>query len=143
MIKQVKNQVNIDMEDFDANDQPSCLPLGRLGKNERLGAAIANERSITETAQILRCLGDFNLEEKPEKRRQSEQHIPVKEHFSSCLKKIIETLDIVLNWLEQSAMKSKNETEKQNEDKEQNPDEYQKKENVLRGLYHITGKAAN
>ena len=97
------------MEDFDANDQPSCLPLGRLGKNEQLGAAIANERSITETAQILRCLGDFNLEvnrEKPEKRRQSRQHI------SSCLKKIIETLDIVLNWLEQSAMKSKNEMEK-------------------------------
>ena len=39
-------------------------------------------------------------------------------------------------------MKSKNETEKQNEDKEQNPD-YQKKESVLRGLYHITGKACS
>ena len=137
-----ENNVGIDINDFDASDQPSCLPLGRLGKNKRLGAAIANERPITETAQILRRLGEFDLEVNPEKRIQSERHIPVKEHFLSCLKKIIETLDIVLNWLEQSAMKSKNQTEKQNEDKEQNP-EYQKKENVLRGLYHITGKAAN
>ena len=138
MVKYENNEVGIDINDFDANYLSSCLPLGRLGKGERLGAAITNEKFIMETAQMLRFLSDFDLEvnrEKPEKRKQSGQHI------SSCLKKIIETLDIVLNWLEQSAMKSKNATEKQNEEKEQNPDKCQKKETVLRGLYHITGKA--
>lgn len=141
MVKYENNEVGIDINDFDA-----CLPLGRLSKNGRFGAAIANEKYIMETAMMLRFLGDYDLEvtrEKPEKKGQSGQHISVKEHFLSCLKKIMETLDIVLNWLEQSAKKSKNEKEKRNEGKEQNPDENQKKESVLRGLYYITGKAAN
>ena len=141
---QNQNEIGIDTNDFDA----VYLPLGQRGIREQLGlgAAISNQRLIKETALGLRYLGDLEVTEleEPEKSRESGQHTgSAKERFTNCLKKIIETLDIVFEWLERSARKSRNETEKKNEDKKQNPDDCQKKESVLRGLFHITGKVGN
>ena len=144
MVKHQNNDIGIDINDFDA----ICLPLWQVGIKEQLGlsAAISNQKLIKETALVLRSLGDLEVTEleEPEKSREPGQHTgSAKEHFTNCLKKIIETLDIVLEWLERSARKSRNETEKKNENKKQNPDDCQKKESVLRGLFHITGKVGN
>jgi hypothetical protein len=160
--------VGIDTNDF-ASDL--ALPLGiKINEDQRFGTAIANERLILEIARILKSVGDFNVEVEQEvrnaeaegRRRELKRRVSVKDYFSSCLKKVFDTLDVVLDWLEQSAKNAKDEIEKKREDKiqpcsqgdktdgeskdhvdgkQESCDElYQKKEGVLRGLYHITGK---
>jgi hypothetical protein len=159
MAKNTDNDAGIDTNDFAGN-----LPLGA---KEKFGAAIANEKLIREIATMLQSLADFGVEVEQEERnteakqrREFKRRVSVKDYFSSCLKKVFETLDIVLDWLEQSTAKNAKD-EKRNSDKIQarlhgdktdgetkdnvdgkqpNTDEYQKKEGVLRGLYHITGR---
>ena len=159
----------IDTTDLDINRSPR-LPLGELSRNE-LFLAIVNENRIVELAQLLKSIGDLGVEVKQvklrqaEDRRKLERRISVKENFSRSFKKVLETLDIVLEWLEQSTKKSIDEagtadttqplppvvvdqtdtgaTAVDGDQQEQNPDEFQKKESVLRGLYHIIGKTSH
>ena len=165
MAENTDNDVGTDTNDF-AGNLPRRLPLG---KTENFWLAIANEKSILETAHILQSLGDFSVEveqnvreaEAEERQRELKRRVSVKEFFSSSLKKVFETLDIILDWLERSAKNAKDEKKKTNDKtqprlhgdktdaaetkdnvdgKQPNTDEYQKKEGVLRGLYHITGR---
>jgi ElaB/YqjD/DUF883 family membrane-anchored ribosome-binding protein len=165
MADNTDNDVDTDTNDF-AGNLPRRLPLGRTAK---FWLGIANEKSILETAHILQSLGDFSVEveqnvreaEAEERRRELKRRVSVKEFFSSSLKKVFETLDIILDWLERSARNAKDEKKKTNDKtqprlhgdktdaaetkdnvdgKQPNTDEYQKKEGVLRGLYHITGR---
>ena len=159
------DQGGIDTTDLDINRSPR-LPLGELSSDE-LFPAIVNQNRIVELAHLLKSIGDLGVEVKQvklrraEDRRKLERRISVKDHFSRSFKKVLETLDIVLEWLEQSAKKSINEagtadttqplppvvvdqTDTGATDQQQpNPDEFQKKESVLRGLYHIIGKTSH
>lgn len=146
-------------KDFD-KDQAIELPL-HIGEDERFGTAIANERLILQIARILKSVGDFNVEIEQQERnteadtRELKRQVSVKDYFSNCFSKVFKTIDIVLEWLEQSAKNAKDETAKQHEeeiqfrlegdetdgknsaDGKQDTDQY-KKEGILRGLYHIT-----
>ena len=160
------NEGGINATDF-AADVSLRLPLGELGGRQHFGAAIANKRFILEIAQMLKTIGDLDVEveqPKPEESRKLKRHISVKEYFrSASLTKVLHTLDIALRWLERSSKKCTNdETKGQNSDTSQqltpvdqtdagatvggnqqpNPDEYQKKENVLRGLIYVIGKTS-
>ena len=161
MAENKDNEGDIDTTDFDINRLPR-LPLGELGRNESF-PAIANKEYIVELAKLLRSLGDLYVEVQLQTAadpRKLRRRISVKEYFSTSLKKVFETLDIVLVWLEQTAKKSQDANEQNSEttrpispvdqtdtgltvvagDQQRNPDQYQKKESVLRGLYHIIGK---
>jgi ElaB/YqjD/DUF883 family membrane-anchored ribosome-binding protein len=150
-----------DAKDSD-NDVALRLPLG-MDEDKRFGTAIANERLILEMARILKSLGDFDVEIKQDElkaeaeARALKRRVSVKDYFSTCLTKVLETLDIVLNWLEQSAKNAKDEMAEKREDAQSRlqgeqtdggksnvdgkpKDELEKKEGVLRGLYHLTGK---
>ena len=157
---EVGNDRGNNTKDFD-KDQAIELPLD-IDQDQRFGSAIANEKLILEIARILKSLGDFNVEITQQERnaevetRELKRQVSVKDYFSNCLSKVFETLDIVLEWLEQSAKNAKDEmaTKREEEiqsrlegdetdgknsvDGKQNADEYGKKEGVLRGLYHIT-----
>ena len=157
------NEDGIDATDF-AADGSLQLPLGELGRNDHFGIAIANTRSILETARILKSFGDLEIEQQiAENRRKFKRHIFLKEYFSTAsLTKILQTLDFALEWLEQSTKKSiDDEAGKQNSetnrpiypvdqtdtgstvvagDQQQDPDQYQKKESVLRGLFYVISK---
>ena len=159
---EVGNDRGSDKKDFD-KDHAIELPLN-IDQDERFGTAIANEKFILEIARILKSVGDFNVEIKQQERnakaetRELKRQVSVKDYFSNCLSKVFETLDIVLEWLEQSAKSAKDEMAKNHEeemqsrlegdktdgknsvDGKQNADKYGKKEGVLRGLYHITGR---
>ena len=161
MAENTNNGGGIDTTDFDIN-RLLRLPLGELGRNEPF-PAIANEQYIVQLAKLLRSLGDLHVEVQLQKAadpRKLRRRISVKEYFSTSLKKVFETLDIVLVWLEQTAKKSQEADEQNSEttrpispvdetdtgqtvvadDRQRSRDEYQKKESVLRGLYHIIGK---
>ena len=124
-----------------------------LQKNDKVKLATANESKIVETAHILRAIADVGLEVTQqigivkEKERALKGVCSVRQCFSSCLRKVFATLDLVLDWYERS---TKNVGEKKNDDEIQTQDntdgeqsnaavQYQKKEGVLRGLYWITG----
>ena len=161
MAENTDNEGGIDTTDFDIN-RLLRLPLGELGRNESF-PAIANKKSIVKLAQLLKSLGDLDLEverQRAEDRKKLKRRISVKDYFSGIFKKVIETLDIVLIWLEQTAKKSQEADEQNSEatrpispvdqtdtgqtvvagDQQGSRDEYQKKESVLRGLCHIIGK---
>ena len=155
MAKNTDKDVGIDTNDF-IGSAPRRLPLG--GK-EKFGFAIANEESILESAHMLRALGDLDLEqdvceaEAEQRRRELKRRVYDKNYFPSCAKKVLKTLNTVLDWLEQSAKDLKDkmkkpkrhdnidgETKDNVDGKQPNSYEYpSKKEGVLRGLYHITG----
>ena len=159
---EVGNDRGSNTKDFD-KDQAIELPLD-IDQDERFGTAIANEQLILKIARILKSVGDFNVEIKQQERnakaetRELTRQVSIKDYFSNCLSKVFETLDIVLEWLEQSAKNGKDELAKEREeeiqsrlegdktdgkssvDGKQNADKYGKKEGVLRGLYHITGR---
>ena len=166
MADNMDNEGGINATDF-AADTSLRLPLGELGGKQQFGAAIANKRFILEIAQMLKSLGDLDVEVEPQKAEESrklKRHISLKEYFQSAsLTKVLHTLNIALEWLERSSKKCTNdETKGQNSDTAQqltpvdqtdagatvagnqqpNPDEYQKKENVLRGLIYVIGKTS-
>ena len=157
------NEGGIDATDF-AADGLLQLPLGELGRKDHFGTAIANKKFILEIAQMLKSLGDVEIEQQiAEERKKLKRHISLKEYFSTAsLTKILQTLDFALEWLEQSTKKSiDDEAGKQNSetnrpilrvdqtdtgstviagDQQQDRDQYQKKESVLRGLFYVIGK---
>ena len=160
MAKNTDIEAGIDTNNF----SDSLLRRLPLGRSEKFWPAMANEKQILETAHILRSLGDLDVEvgrsvSKGEEGR--ELRVSVKKYCLSGLKKVFQTLDKVLDWLERSTKNANDEMEKKSHDKTQpypqgdktdgknkdnvggkqpKTDVYQKKESVLRGLYHITGR---
>lgn len=108
------------------------LPLGR--EDHKKFSATANEHLILEAGHLLQSLGDLDVEAEQtirnEEAEQSRRRVSVKEYFSRRLKTIFETVDIVLEWLEKATDDGQ---------PQQYSREFQKKENLLRGLYHTTG----
>ena len=152
------------LNDF-GEDLPRRFPLGK-NKGEKFGAAYANKKRIIKIAQLLQAIADYDVEAKQESLqeetadRKLKRQVSMKDYLPSCLGKVIKTLDIVLVWLEQSAKHLQDEiakkkgvksrprpqTDETDAGTEERVDirteiiEYQeKREGVLRGLYHITG----
>ncbi len=108
---------NTDIEaGIDANNfSDSLLHRLPLGRSEKFWPAMANEKQILETAHILRSLGDLDVEVgrsvfKAEEGR--ELRVSVKKYCLSGLKKVFQTLDMMLDWLERSTKNANAETEK-------------------------------
>jgi hypothetical protein len=151
MTENTDNDVGIDTNDF-AGNLPRRLPLG---EKEKFGFANVNQKSILESAHILQAIGDIDLEVEAEQRRREsiKRRVHAKNYLPSCAKKVLKTLNTVLDWLERSAKDLKDKLKKpklhdnidgetkDNVDGKQ-PHSYEypsKKEDVLRGLYHIIG----
>ncbi|XP_028398248.1 uncharacterized protein LOC114521874 [Dendronephthya gigantea] len=156
--KNTNNEVHPDINDF-GEDLPR-FPLGKK-KGEKFGLALAKKKRIIEIAQMLQAIADFGVEAEQESlveeqtaERKLRRQVSVRTYFSSCLGKVFETLDIVLVWLEQSSKQLKDErsqarlqtdeTDAGTEDCDDSQtkafcDYNEKREGVLRGLYHITG----
>ena len=154
------------LNDF-GKDLPRRFLLGK-NKGEKFGLALANKKRIIEIAEMLQMIGDLDVEAEQDiqqeetAERKLKKQVSMKDYLSSCLGKVIKTLDIVLVWLEQSSkqvqdkiaekkrkIKSQprpqtDETDAGTEERVDGPteiiDEHQEKsEVVLRGLFHITG----
>ncbi|XP_046862487.1 uncharacterized protein LOC124455921 isoform X2 [Xenia sp. Carnegie-2017] len=138
--------------DRDASDKVAImsLPLG-IEETKNFGTAIANEKFIKEVGELLKQMGqalkdDYDLPQTEELRN-------FQERFSGFIQKVFSTVGIVLDWLEASAANAKvkdNRKKHANVDKTntqdqldypdgnvENDGQFEKKENVLRGLYHI------
>ena len=108
------------------------LPLG--SKDYQDYEALANEKLILQVARMLKTIGDFHIEVDQkiridDKRQLTQRQLSLKEYFSSALKNVFHTVDVVLQWLEYSGKNAAQDVE------------LKKKEGVLRGLYHITGNS--
>ena len=145
-----------DSTDNVASDLTIKLPLG---SEKDKGFATTQQKLIREVGRILQSLGEIvEVEEEEKKESQQQQPVSVKDYILSSTKTLFETLGIILDWLEQSTENAKEEMKKETSDKKQLEDktdgenkdnvdgkekavsELQKKEGVLRGLFHITGK---
>ena len=148
-----------DRDCIDTNELSDNFPLVRpSGQNDQFGA-IANKKSILEAARLLQSLADFEIEAEQlvrhkTKAEQGKKKVSVKELFSktaNCAKKLVVTIGIVLDSLEESCgkaqdVKSNDQTHPvpqgdKTDGETVNTSQNQKREGVLRGLFHIAGRA--
>ena len=160
MAENTDDRDGIDTNEFSDNF-PLVLPLGR---NDEFGAT-ANKKAILEAGKLLQSLADYEIEAEQLVRRKTEveerrKNVSVKVLFSktaNCAKKLVKTLGIVLDSLEESCGKAQDvksndqthpvpqrdkidgETREIVGGEQQNTPQYQKREGVLRGLFHIAG----
>ena len=134
-----------------------------LGQNDEFDATV-NKESIVKAAKLLQALGTKIEAERLVCNQTEEERrkVSVKELLSktaNCAKTLVETIGIALDSIEESCgkaqdVKSKDqthpvpqgdktdsETREVVDGKQQNTSQYQNSEGVLRGLFHISGRA--
>lgn len=94
--------------------------------------ASINEAYIKNVARQLSTIGDYLEADRTITELQLQKLISFSKYASSALKHVFNTINVVFDWLEYSTKNVSNDTELEVQNK-------QKKEGVLRGLYHIVG----
>ena len=117
---------------FSENRVVEDFPLALANEHYKHFDASINEAHIRNVARQLATIGDYLEADKTITELQLQKLISFSKYASSALKHVFNTIDVVFDWLEHSTKNISNDTELEVQNK-------QKKEGVLRGLYHIVG----